>query len=263
MRETGKTALALLSDWRLDALHVVGNALLLGSAALWLLIPEAHTWQLVFAGVSALLLVLAFAWLHCGTLAHGLTPDRATLFADFRRALRHVPIFLVLALALFFLMDWVAELSDKSWQISGYLFTLLPNWLRSAVGGENGLNRWVEFKIAALNWILLPALFLPWLAATAAHGLRSQVFRAALRCYARWKYWLGVIVVGLVGVFVPRILMDWTPGHGLRTEAISMGVRLTIAYLVALLSWLVAAAVVGRTLREAVPIGDGGGQSLA
>lgn len=262
MRDTGKTVLALLSDWRLDALHLVGNALLLGSAALWLLIPEARIWQLIFAAVSALFLIFAFAWLHCGTLAHGISPERATLFADFRRALRRIPLFLLLALALLFLMHWSADLSDMSWRISGYLFTLLPNWLRSSIG-EQGLNTWVEFKLAALTWILLPALFLPWLAATAAYGLSSHTVRAALQSYARWKYWLGVVLVGLFGVFIPRLLMEWTPGQGLGSEVVSMGLRLMLAYVVAVLSWLVAAAVVGRTLRDALPTGNTSGQSVA
>lgn len=262
MRELSKATVAMISDFRLDALHFLGNALLLGAAMLWLLIPEAHVWQLILAALSAVLLVFAFAWLHCGTLAHGVTASRDAFGADFLRVLRRVPAFVVLSLLMIVLMSWAAELSDRSWQISGYLFTKLPHWLATRIG-EYRLNQWVELKVVALAWIAIPAIFLPWLAALAANGIVKQAVRAALRTYLRWKYWLGIVVVGVIGVFVPRMLMGWTPGHGLRNEMISMVLRLTAAYVLAVLAWLAAVAIVGKTLRDSLSAGHTSGEPVA
>ena len=262
MRDLVKSAFSLLSDARLDALQLAGNALLLAAAALWLLIPEARVSQLVFAAVSALSILFLFAWLHCGTLAHGVTPAHETLGADVRRALRHVPVFLVLLLVMAWTMSRVAALSDQSWQISGYLFTRLPQALRNSIGTYR-LNGWVEGKIVAATWILLPAIFLPWLTAVAAFGLRRRAFGPALRTYACWTYWIGVAAAGFFGVWVPRMLIGWTPGHGLRKEALSMGLRLLLAYVLAVAAWLLASGIAGRLLRDAIPVQDAAGQSLA
>ena len=74
MRALMRHSLATLRNPRLIGLHLVLNAILLVAASLWLLIPEAHVWQLILAGVSGLLILLVFLWLHSGTLAYAAEP---------------------------------------------------------------------------------------------------------------------------------------------------------------------------------------------
>ena len=76
-------ALAMLRNVKLLALHLVVNAVLLISASFWLLIPEAHIWQLLFAFVSALLIVGIFLWLHSGTLAYAVDPTQGNFHGSF------------------------------------------------------------------------------------------------------------------------------------------------------------------------------------
>ena len=249
MRALIRSAVALLSDWRLVTLHLAANALLLSAATLWLLIPEAHVRHLLLTALSAFAILFAFAWLHCGTLSHGLTPAHETLGRDFRASIRHIPVFLVFMAVLIVLMTWVSNLSDQSWQISGYFFTRLPHFLQSTIG-ESRFHQWVQFKFAVLTWFLLPALFLPFLSAASSSGLSRRGLWSALRTYARWKYWLAIAVAALIGVWLPYLLANWTPSHGLTKETVSMVMRLLTAYILAVLAWLMASAAVGSLLSQ-------------
>ncbi|HWR34369.1 MAG TPA: hypothetical protein VN622_00690 [Clostridia bacterium] len=257
MRELLRSAVAPLSNWRLDAIHLVGNALLMAAASFWLLIPEAHAWQLAFALISGLLIVFVFAWLHCGTLAHGVTPIRDSIKDDFRRGLRHIPLFLVLFAVLLLLMNYAQQLSDNTWRYSGYWFTLLPKFMQSWIGFAR-FNSWVEFKLAALTWFVLPALFLPLLSAAASFGLRRSAFGNALRTYIRWKYWVGIAIAAALGIWLPSILVNWKPMHGLTKETVSFVTRLFIAYVLAVMTWIMASALVGNFLRDAAGGNVGG-----
>jgi hypothetical protein len=262
MREVIRSAVAALSDWRIVVLQLAGNALLLTAATLWLLIPEAHAWQLLFAAITGFVILVAFAWLHCGTFAHGFTPARETLYQDFRASLRHVPAFALFALVLIVLMNWVGNYSDDhGWQISGYFFTRLPQFMQRI--GEDRFHEWVMIKFAVSIWFLLPALFLPFLSAAASCGLRPRGLAAALRMYARWRYWLTIAVAALIGVWLPYLLANWTPAHGLRKETISMLLRLLTAYVLAVLVWVMTSAVVGGFLRAGLPAENRGGNAAA
>ncbi len=249
MRDLIRSLLAPFSSWKLIALHLFGNAILFAAASLWLLIPEAHSWQLIATALAATLLLVAIAWLHGGTLAHGLAATHDTLFSDLRLGLRNfLPIALVLIL-FFLLRGWSVAFADRSWQISGYFFTRLPHFLQTLFG-ETGFHKWIDFKFSALIWFFLPALFLPFLSAAAYSGFSRRALGPALRLYLRWKLWLATALAALIGVWLPTLLINWTPGHGLRREAISMALRFLAAYLLAIAAWLSLTSVVGALLRQ-------------
>jgi hypothetical protein len=261
MREVIQSAVAPLSDWRIVTLQLAGNALLLAAATLWLLIPEVHVWQLLFAVVTGLAILFAFAWLHCGTFAHGFTPTRESLYRDFRASLRHVPAFALFAATLILLMNWVGNYAeDHGYQISGYFFTRLPHFLQRI--GEVRFYEWVMIKFAVSIWFLLPALFLPFLSAAAYSGFSRRGLAAALRTYARWRYWLMIAIAALIGVWLPYLLANWSPAaHGLRKETLSMALRLVTAYALAALSWVMASAVTAGFLHARLSGENRGGNA--
>lgn len=262
MRESVRSGLALLSDWRLDLLHLAGNAAIFAGAAFWLLIPEAHAWQLLLAAISGLLIVGVFAWLHCGTLAHGVTPSPEVLTKDFRRGLRHIPSFILLLFLLLLGINYISTLAERSWQISGYFFTRLPHFMQSRIGEAN-FNRVVEWKFAVLTWFLLPALFLPFLSAASAFGARWTGMAAAFRCFARWRYWLYAAIAAVAGIWLPHMLITWTPGHGLSMESVSLVLRLATAYVIAVATWIAMSAIVGSFLRMTTSADDAGRDALS
>ncbi len=54
---------------KLWLLNLLGNAAVLGVWYYWLLIPDAHGWQVAWSAVLALLTMLFILWLRAGTLA--------------------------------------------------------------------------------------------------------------------------------------------------------------------------------------------------
>ncbi len=190
----------------------------------------------------------------------GLTPVRETLGSDFRASIRHIPACAVFFVVLIVLMNWASNYSDQSWQISGYFFTRLPHVLQRSVG-EVRFHEWVQIKFAVLIWFVLPALFLPFLSAASASGFSRRGLWAALRVYARVKYWLAIAVAALIGVLLPRLLASYIPSHGLTKETVSMVLRLFTVYALAVLAWLMASAVVGSFLRANLPVENPGGNA--
>lgn len=259
MRKIVKATVAQLSDWRLEVLHLFGNVILLGAVALWLNIPDARTWQLALSSICAIVIAFAFGWMHCGTLAHGFCNE--STFADIRKSVRRIPLFLVLFAILLCLMNRSSSISDHSWQISGYLFTKIPKPLASHIG-EVRLNAWIEAVVMLLKLFLLPALLLPFLSACSALGLRVAAMKSAARLYVCWKYWFSVVFAAVVGIWLPNVLLGWTPGHGLALEAISMGARLIAAYILIVWAWIAVSAMVGACLRE-IAAGNTSGKSIA
>ncbi len=260
MRQILRVAVASLSDWRLDLLHVVANAVLLAATSFWLLIPDASVWQLIFTGVAGLAIVLAFAWLHCGTLAHEVNPVRENLGRDFRASLRNLPIFLVLFAVLLFLMSLIDGLSQNAWRISGYFFTRVPTFLQRGIG-EYGLYNLVQYKIAFVVWFLLPAIFLPFLSVASSSGWHLREYRSAFRAYKHWAYWLAMAILAILGVWLPLQLIRWTPGTGLKAEFASMISRLVVAYILMLSVWIMATGLVGWFRQSSLRRQDAGGQA--
>jgi len=64
---------------------------------------------------------------------------------------------------------------------------------------------------------------------------------------AACRYWLACALLVLAGICLPGRLIWWIlPLHGLFLETLSMLVRFSLAYLLAVTAWLTLAAVIGR-----------------
>lgn len=247
MRALIDSAIAMLRNAKLVVLHLAGNIVLLLAATLWLLIPEAHIWQLIATFILGVAILFCALWLHCGTLAFGHNPTRGELCDGFRRSLRRIPLFALVAVVLILLMHWSDTYGENSWEISGYFYTKMPHFLQR-MWGEQHFHNWVEFKLAAMTWFLIPALLLPFLSLVAGSEFSRRSFRATLCIYARWRYWLACAVASGVGVWLPAHLIHWTPGHTLTAETVSMVLRLLAAYALATAAWLMISGVVGGYL---------------
>jgi hypothetical protein len=257
MRELVRGALLPVRHRKLVALHLVGNAALITSAALWLLIPDERTAQLMATAIAGLVIVFLFCWLHAGTLAFSAQREGA-----FSRGLRHLPAFILFAIILYVVMRVVAGISDLSWQISGFVYSKLPGWLRPVSGSER-VNTWLEAAIGIVVWYVMPATLLPLVAGAAEHGFSMRVFGAAIGAWVRLRYWILFGVICALGVVVPKLIMGWTPGTGLRGETISLVIRLSLAYVLAVAAWLMACGLLGHLSRTsaATRVEDIGGKA--
>jgi hypothetical protein len=233
-------ALAVMLNLRLLALHLVLNAVLLVSASFWLLIPEEHVWQLLFAALSALLIVLVFLWLHSATLAYATKPGPAEFRAALSPKLGRLMWMFAGILVLFWCMRAVSGWTDSQWHIAGYLYAKAPSWLRPT-GGDSGYFTAIGHLFSVIYWYVLPSAFLPLIAARVSGGGSLL----GLRTLRRWQYWLAMGFAALVGVWLPTQILGWIPGTTLREQTVGLVIRLALAYVIATAAWLAATGLVG------------------
>ncbi len=247
MRELLRDSLSSLRASRLWLMQVLLNPLALIAYAAWLLIPDAHVWQLLATAVLALAIVIGELWLHSGTLASLATPPEG-----FRRALRHLLAFALWA-AIFALLLWaISSWGESSWQYSGYLTSKLPRGVRGVSTGV-WLDWVVGFAFAAAFWYVIPVVLLPFGVEAAQRGFSFRGLRAAGGILRRFSYWLLMAPLAVAMALIPGALIGWFHPSTLRMEAIGVVLRLGSAYLIAIVLWMLAASIVGAASRRADP----------
>lgn len=252
MKSLIRTSFAALRAPQIWGLQLLGNAVLLALAALWLLVPEARAWQLVATIVLGLVVIVSALWLHGGTLAYFQASDARD---GFRRALRHLAAVAVWVAILLFVLWIVNEWSATRYQYAGYLRSRLSRGARGTVS-VGGADATITFGFALLMWYIVPVVLLPFLAQAAQHGFRLTGMRTALRSLGRLSYWVTMAPLAIIAAFLPQALAGWVRQSTLTLEAISMVLRLGAAYLIAVAVWLAAASVLGSTARLVRPAVD-------
>ncbi len=231
-------------------LNLLGNAALVAAVYFWLLLPDAHGWQVAMSGGLALVVLFCGLWLRAGSFAYFRVSgfrDAGAVWRAFRHSLRHL-----IALAIWALPRWNG--------ISGRCAATLRN---SACG--SGKNRRRSCTSAARArcitlptgccvsiWILCPssgcqsrALFPP--PACAPRMLRS------LRVLKRLRYWLWFLALLLIGAYLPYRLVWWIPDlSDLRKQSWSMGLRFALAY-VLISAWVALLMVTGEHVEKEIP----------
>ena len=118
------TSTKLAGVARLWLLNFLGNAAALTVIYGWLLIPDAHGWQVAASALIALAGVFLMAWLRAGTFAYFRVSEfreRADLWPAFRRGLRHLIPLIVCAAVFFALAWWLWSLREYTPQFGVWL----------------------------------------------------------------------------------------------------------------------------------------------
>ena len=218
----------------------------------WLLIPDAHGWQVAGSALAVLCIIFLVVWLRAGTLAYfRLTEFREhpAVWPAFRRALHHV-IALVLWVIVAFFVEWYLwRLRAYAPQYGVWLWQKLPSMLR--LGTPRQLAEWTDWKIQFFFWYLVPAVWLPVATTVAAFGFKTRLTRS-WRVLKRPLYWLWFAALILIGVYVPYKLIGWVNYKAdLKVEAWSMGLRFFAAYVIATTAWVAVVCMTGwRVERE-------------
>jgi len=235
---------------KLWLLNLVGNAAVIAAWYYWLLIPDAHGWQVAWSAVLALLIVVFVLWLRAGTLAWFRVAEfrnRAEIATAFRRSFRHI-----LPLAL-----WAAVAAVIAWLIlhAGGYTPQFAVWIRQKVNAgpaPRNVMHASEWVLFVLLWVVLPALWLPVAATIAAVGISGARIGRSFRVLRQPLYWILLCLLMALAAWVPYELVTWVPDVStLRQQAWSAGLRFAAAYLVLVtaglaLMWMVAE----RTDRE-------------
>ncbi len=239
-----RNAFAMLRSGRVLGLHLIGNAALVAAASFWLLIPDAHGWQLIFAAVAALAIVFCATWLHTSTLEYAANPAPENFRTAFRPSILRM-LWLLLGIAILFLLMWyVDHLDEHRSQLAGYLYAKAPSALRPKDGSYIYYERLGVF-FSIIFWFLLPTLMLPVIA---ARVIGARV-RAGFKTLIRWRYWLAMIVTVCVGVWLSTIVLNWKPGKSLGAQEASLVFRMILGYLLATAAWLTTAGLLGYFVR--------------
>jgi hypothetical protein len=236
---------------RLWLLNFVANAAALAAWYFWLLVPDAHGWQVAGSLLVAACIIALVVWLRAGTFAYFRLAefrDRGAVWHAFRRALRHVialAMWAVLLAALLLFLIWLRRYPP---QFGVWFWQKLPESLRFASPRQ--------FTCGA-DWLLwffilaAVAVWLPVATTVAAKGFGKGLARS-WRVLKRPMYWVWFCVLVFVGAYIPYKLVWWIPNvDDLRKQAWSMGLRFFAAYVIAITAWIALVWMVGvRTERE-------------
>jgi hypothetical protein len=229
------------------ALHLVANAAVVAGAYLWLGIGDASALQLAATVLFGLLLVAFTVWLHGTVFAHFREPD-LPLSQTCRTAFRHLlplTVIAVVAVALYWLLGW---LLDRAYPPAATTASWLTLHLHRPVRPALILSI-MTWKVRVVEWLVVPVLLLPLVAAIAGQGWRGFAGKsfALLR---RWTFWIGCPVLLLLALYVPLRLIRWVPYEGgLGLEMTSFVLRWLVAWLLFVTAWFALVALAcGRRL---------------
>ncbi len=238
---------------RLWLLNFIGNAAALAAWYLWLLVPDAHGWQIAFSLLAAICIIVLVVWLRGGTFAYFRLAefrDNGAVWRAFCHSLRYLVALalwaVVLAVVLWFLF-WLRRYPP---QFGVWLWQKLPESLRLA--GPRRVAQYADW----LLWVVMLGAVAKWLpiaTTIAVSGFGKRALRS-WRVLKRPLYWVWFCLLVFVGVYIPYKLIWWIPSVGdLRKQAWSMGLRFFAAYLIVITAWIALVWMVGvRTEREEV-----------
>lgn len=247
MSATGTSTSGVFKQW---LLNLFGNAAVLVSWYFWLLIPDAHGWQIALTVVQALLTVIFVLWLRAGTLAWFRVAEYRTqpaIGAAYRRGFRHI-----VPLAI-----WAGVFAVTAWIIisAGNYTPQFAVWIRQkATAGPSPRNvlHGSDWLLFVLLWIILPAIWAPVATTIAAAGFSGSHIGRSWRVLRQPLYWVLFCVAMGLGAWVPYKLVTWVPElTSVRAQAWSAGLRFAAAYLILITAFILLVWMVGeRTERE-------------
>ena len=226
---------------RLFAIHVAGNAVVLGLAYYWLGIGESRAATLAWSAALALIILCLACCLHGGTLAFFRAGQPRSLSAAFRTTLRHMAPFLaavVLIAAVYWLLaQWAAYSSTPALRIASWCTLKLRKPIKPAT-----VMRIFNFVLGLVRWMVIPVFVLPMFSGIAALGWRG--FGEFGRLRRSRLYWIAAPLLLLCALALPWHLIGWVPHVGSFTmEMVSFAGRVVISYLLFIGAWIFLASM--------------------
>jgi hypothetical protein len=261
-----------LGDWKLWVLHVVLNPLLFVLFAGWLLIPESSGWRLGLSIAGVIVLAVAALVLHSSTLGYlalRQQPESVPhpLLASFTRALRNLIAFALCAALAYLLWNSASFLDLYRITLPTYLRSAMPTFLRRQVSAEAIASACTAI-VFVIRWVLLPGALLPLVASVASCGFAGFVRAGSplWRAVRSGWYWLVIATAAFLGVVLTSALVVWhplAPDASFAREGISMAIRFSAAFGLAVASWLAACSMAGAELQRISQSGVGAGSDTA
>lgn len=202
----------------------------------WTRLPDKHLWQVALSLLIPMLLAVSFLELQAGIIRK-LAPDdghRVRLVWGAVTLLVWIAIGWVTWAAL----DWC---DDHIWTWASYLNSIAPASTRATVFTFAHISAWLAWLEWVFRWIAIPAKVIPWAAASAQWGLRLP-WRRIIRLLWNWRWWAGVVLASLMGVWLPGSFFSKPPAGAVSAQVWAVGFKLAAAYLLAVTSWVLLLA---------------------
>jgi len=222
---------------KLWLLNFLANAALLALWYFWLLIPDAHVWQVAGSALLALIVVISVLWLRAGTLAWfrvGEFRSKGGIWCAYRHSWRYV-----LALGI-----WVLVFGVIAWGLWG-LYDYLPQfavWFRQKLGGgpsPRNILRGMNGLLLLIGLLVIPGLWVPMATTISSVGFKAEHVILSRRLWKRPLYWLWFCLLLGATVYAAYKLVWWIPDlQTLRQQAWSMSSRFLLAYIIAVTGFI-------------------------
>src|SRR5947209_5662957 len=252
-----ETLIATLRHRRLWLVQFFGNLLLMLWFVGFLRFPDASAWQVVMSGLMIVILIVAVAVLQGGALNYCLEAERnktSALKPPFWNALKHVVPIVIVMVLFYFLRGLIDHLDDYQYSFPGYMRSEFPAWLRRIIS-EPAVRNTYGALVTFLRWIVLPGLFLPLVLLVADRNFRGFLqFRIWLRMLHNFSWWIVLVIAWFLGVYCTTYLLNWMldpKTASLHGEEIWLALRLLLAYLLMLFSWLWTCVMLARARTKA------------
>ncbi len=239
---------------KLWLLNLFGGAALIAAIYYWLLLPDAHGWQVAGSALLALAIIFCGLWLRTGSFAFFRVTefrDNGTVWRAFRHAVRHIIGFAIWTIPLA-LLEWVLYSCLRYAPQFGVWWWQKVPALRF---GSPRLVYHVAEGVLCIVMALLIAIWLPVASTVAAVGLRPNRMSRSWRLLKRGSYWLWFWVLAFIGAYLPYKLVWWIPDVStLRQQAWSAGLRFAVAYILVISAWVALLLVIGDRLDRDDPV---------
>ncbi len=233
-------------------LNLFGNAALIAAVYFWLLLPDAHGWQVAGSAVLGLVVIFFGLWLRAGSFAYFRLAEfreSAAVWRGFRHAMRHMIALALWAIPFAALEWWLFSLRKYAPQFGVWA------WQKGLhLGSPRQVYHLADWLLWLLIWILLPILWLPIASTAAAVGLKATRMARSLCVLKRPVFWLWFGILMLAGAYLPYKLIWWIPDVSTITkQAWSAGLRFALAYLLLISAWVSLLLVVGERVEKEDP----------
>ncbi len=222
----------LSRDWKWVTAQLVLTLLLIVFFVAWTRLPDRHVWQVMIDLVVPLLLVVSTLELQAGTVRAFADDDgkRVKLVWGAMTLL----VWIALAAAVWALLDWF---DDQIPLLAGYFNSKFGAHARGSLFTYEHIQRGLTALEWIVRWVIVPAKLIPYAAASAQWGWRLP-WRRVLKFLWNWRWWLGVVLASIVGVWLPSQFFKATPRGTVSAQIWALAGKLAGAYLLAVASWV-------------------------
>lgn len=225
----------LLRSWLWAALQLAGLALLIGLGIVWTRLSEKNVWQVFLTLLVPVLIVAGFLALQAGTI-------RAAWRGGETKPVRLVwgaATLLVWLVIGWMLWMWLDKFDGHISEWASYLNSRFDAGSRSHWATDEHVANWLTKAEWLLRWLVAPGLLLP-LGSSAVFGVRRLPWRRVLRVWIDWRWWLVGLALVLLGKAWPGTFFDADPAGTVRAQVWHVVLKVTGAYVLGVLCWLVA-----------------------